>query len=364
MRGSHRARLPRLVIRDIETLAARHSARCIMFGDDCIPPKTLAALSRGLPRARTEISWQCEARFEPSLTGELLKEAARAGCRNITFGLESHSPRVLALMNKGVRHREIRLILDDCRRSGIAFNLQLFFGFPGESSEDAGQTIDFVLGEMHGAATCSFGLFRLLRGSNLGRHPEAFGIHPLEPAPGLLCERMEYGPLPEHAEEARNRLRREVLSRTRHPYAAFSLDAHTLLFLHHAGVEKMSREYYRPSKTDPIGAPDDDRSETLPLLLVRKEKQSVLSLPPLDPKSSRSGRILVYDYDLDETVELSRLGVWVLQQFNAPKAPGEPALQASQAAATSAEKLRVSATVNGLVAELFRRGLLVASGDS
>jgi len=142
---------------------------------------------------------------------------------DLTFGLESYSPRVLALMRKGVRHGEIRRILDDCRRAGIAFNLQLFFGFPDETEPDARATIDFILDEMHGAATCSFGVFNLLRGSGVARNPDRFGIQSCESTSVGPCAAVDYAPVSGHASEMKQALRREMLSRIRYPHAAFSL---------------------------------------------------------------------------------------------------------------------------------------------
>lgn len=358
MRGDHRTRHPDLVMRDIETITARHSSHCIMFGDDCVPPSTLSALASNQTLARAGISWQCEVRFENALSSELLEGIAKAGCRNLTFGLESYAPRVLSLMNKGVRHEEIRRILNDCRRLGIAFNLQLFFGFPGESDQEAGQTIDFVQEEMHGAATCSFGLFRLLRGSNVGRHPEDFGVHLIESTSDVLAERMEYEPLPEHAEESRQRLRSEMLRRTRYRYVAFSLDAHTLLFLHHAGVASLARDYYRPSELASKVRSQAEQATNLAQHLVRKPNQAIMDAPYKNGGADSSCRILVYDYDLDETIAVSRLAAWVLQQFDAPKPAGEPAVQAAEAAANPAEARQVRDIVNAVVSDLFARGLL------
>ncbi|MCG6986184.1 MAG: radical SAM protein, partial [Thiocapsa sp.] len=152
MRRSYRARSTDLVHDDIVTLNARHGSTCIAFGDDCVAPATLAALARRLRERGPAISWQCEVRFEKALTTALLGELRDAGCVNLIFGLESYDPGVRERMGKGVQQREIDRILDDCRRLGIAFNLQFFFGFPGETRSEAEVTAGLVSREMHGAA--------------------------------------------------------------------------------------------------------------------------------------------------------------------------------------------------------------------
>jgi hypothetical protein len=85
--------------------------------------------------------------------------------------------------------------------------------------------------------------------------------------------------------------------------------------------------------------------------LVRAQRQTI---------SKFRSQTLVYDYDQDETAELSPLAVWVLKQFETPQPAGEPAVRAAEAASSPQEALRVSAIVNEIVATLSARKLLIA----
>jgi len=133
-KGHYRVRKRELVLKDILTIRDKHKANCFMFGEDCFPPPILAALSNDLSDVTPPLSWQREVRFDKAFSAELIHRLARAGCRNLVFGLESYSSRLLSAMNKGTSHVGIDRILEYCRRSLIAFNLQLFFGFPSSSS--------------------------------------------------------------------------------------------------------------------------------------------------------------------------------------------------------------------------------------
>ncbi len=351
MRGRYRRRSIAALRRDITALRARHGARCVMFGDDCVAPGTLKQLA-GVFRVLPAMSWECQVRFESALTAALLHDLQAAGCRNLAFGLESYSPRVLSSMNKGVRHAEIARILDDCRRAGIAFNLQLFFGFPGETESDARATVAFVVEQMHGAATVSAGTFELQRGSRMASRPQAFGLH-VEPQPSLSI-RLKYTPHSTDGVAMTQLVERELLARMRFADVPLSLDAHTLLFLHYAGVSAMARQYYGRSTTIEAGSP------TLsPGLVVRRKANQtirVLSAVTAETTPARhngSDRILLYDYDSDRAVELSPLALCVLERLDGSRSVGDVS-----GSGDSADDDDLPATIAGIIGELLARQLV------
>lgn|GEM_PF-142930 len=372
----YRRRHPDRVHEDVQTLVARHGARCISLGDDCVAPATLRALAARLRDKGPRVSWQCEVRFERALDRPLLEELAAAGCRNLIFGLESAAPRVLERMGKGVRPADVPPILADCRRAGIAFNLQLFFGFPGETEEDAEATADFVSKEMHGAATCSFGLFELQKGAPVERDPAGFGIRHVGRDGGPLAVRYDYAPVPEHAAPVRERLRRRIARRTRHLHAGLSINAHTLVFLHEAGVEALGglygdeREDRRPE--DRLVPEADALMERA---LAPSGRHQALALPwlPADlladdrweastaPASGAGGVILLYDDATGRTIQVPRLALWLLGQLDGAATPA--ALAARLAEETGESAAAIHGTVQRIVGELVGRGFLVgASG--
>jgi hypothetical protein len=373
-RARYRARRPDLVHADVAALVARHGARCISFGDDCVSPSTLRALAARLRRHGPAVSWQCEARFESALTAELLAELAAAGCKNLIFGFESAAPRVLGLMGKGVRPAEVPRILADCRRAGIACNLQFFFGFPGETAAEAEATADFVRGEMHGAATFSFGTFELQKGAAVERDPGAFGIGRVERGIGPLAVRYDYAPPPEHAPAVRARLLADLRKRTRHRHAGLSINAHTLLFLDAAGVEALGGLY---GEEEGAGEPEPlEPAELMELPLRPGPHQAVAEVPwtvaETENRTPRgeeaggaanagttatgSGVLLLYDHDLDRTAEVPRLALWLLHHLDGETSPAT--LAARLAAATGEDPSVTTATIARLTAELHLRGFL------
>ena len=348
MRSRFRMRNPDLVVRDLVNLRDRHSARCITLADDCVHPVMLRALAQKLVGAG--IAWQCELRFERALTSPLLRELAAAGCKNLIFGLESYAARVLECMNKGVRPAEIERILPLCREAGIAFNLQLFFGFPGETEAEAKETMEFATGQLHGAATLSFGQFRLQCGSVIARDPAAFGVT-MKTAPRALGTDLPYEPIPSHAAVAEKQLAQRILEKAGGHNLPLSIDAHTLLYLHNSGVQAMAKSCYpaRPERR-PL------RERKTKVRWKRKSSQSFRAFR--DWREGDSSHLVLYDYELDRVVELSRLAGWVLGELTEYTSTDDIVTRAAARAQLNTQE--VEPVVASAISALDRAGLLAA----
>jgi hypothetical protein len=360
LRRAYRVRRPDLVQRDIEALQERHGDLAVSFADDCLSPSTLRALSTRMKASGTHVAWQCEVRFEKALTRSLLKRMREAGCLNLIFGLESYSPRVLQLMRKGIEHDQISRILSDCRSLGIAFNLQFFFGFPGETKDEAAATADFALGHMYGAATCSFGTFELQKGSPAEERPGEFGIEQVMRDRGPLAVKFEYRPRPAHAATMRAQLRDRLEARLRHRHAGLSINAHTLLFLRAAGVEALGGLYREGHESE---APGRETSDLMDCPLRRGPRQTVRVMGSAEPTlggrtpaGAEALSYVLYDHDLDRTVALSPLALWLLHHLDGERTASGLAEQLAKDAGTSVPS--VLPAVRGVVRALTERGFL------
>jgi hypothetical protein len=325
MRLRYRVRDPDLVHRDILTLYSTYGARCISFADDCVAPSTLGRIADKLRRRGPRISWQCEVRFEPALDRKLLRSMRRAGCVNLIFGLESYCGRVLSLMDKGTRTEEIKRIVTDCRKVGIAFNLQLFFGFPGETLAEAETTLEFVQQQLHGAATIGGGVFELQKGSRLAEEPSAFGLEMTEARDSLKVS-CDYTPRSEYAEEMRDRLRLVLKAHTPYPHLAFGIDAHTLVLLHRCGRSGLAR-IYRSAAPPPEHRPAIEDLLSLPLaraaeLAVGEFAHSPLAAASDFPSSELTDNIIIiYNSNTDKAIAVSRLAAWLLEKLDGAQTP-------------------------------------------
>ncbi len=89
--------------------------------------------------------WEVRARVD-HLDAELLRRMGRAGCYRVLLGVESGSPRVRALANKG-QYAELDVlgVVEECARNGVRPILSLILGLPGEEEQDLEATLELVV---------------------------------------------------------------------------------------------------------------------------------------------------------------------------------------------------------------------------
>ena len=111
---------------------------------------------------------------------DLLKRLREAGADTIAFGLESGSPEVLDNTTKGIELQQLRNNI--AAAQSLEMNTELFsiFGLPGETTDDARETLEFVrsLGIAIESNSGSQQM-QLYFGSVYEKTPERFGIKPM-----------------------------------------------------------------------------------------------------------------------------------------------------------------------------------------
>lgn len=150
-------------------------------GGEVVTPKMLKAMAQGLKQQRSNLTWHAIARFENELTRPILEHLYEGGCRSIFFGLESASHEVLQRMGKRIQLHTVERILRDCAEIGLASIVGVFFGFPGETDQDALLTLDFIERHSDKISYCAAETFQCLRNSPIGRTPETYGIEIVSP---------------------------------------------------------------------------------------------------------------------------------------------------------------------------------------
>lgn len=158
------------------TLHHKYGVKHIFFSDEAITPRNLKSLSPILNGLGTPLHWGGCARFEKVITGELLQSMYAGGCRMILFGLESASQPIMDLMIKGTQVEHMSRILRESTEAGIWNHTFFFFGFPGETIEDAQQTVNFVYAHKPYINSAALGSFLMERYSPAHRYPQSFGV--------------------------------------------------------------------------------------------------------------------------------------------------------------------------------------------
>jgi radical SAM superfamily enzyme YgiQ (UPF0313 family) len=157
-------------------LTERFGSRRIFFVDEAMPPRLMRTIAPRLAELGVPIRWGGCMRFERILDRAFLEQSARGGCSMILFGLETASERMIDHMVKGVRLENVSRILRESHEAGIWNHTFFFFGFPGETIEDAQQTVNFVYANGERINSASMGTFLLERYAPAHTYPKAFGV--------------------------------------------------------------------------------------------------------------------------------------------------------------------------------------------
>jgi anaerobic magnesium-protoporphyrin IX monomethyl ester cyclase len=154
----------------------RYGVRQIFFSDEALTPRTLRELSQIMARDGTPLLWGGCARFEKPITGELLRQVHAGGGRMFLFGLETASEAIMQRMVKGTQLEHMHRILRESTEAGIWNHTFFFFGFPGETLEDAQQTVNFLYEHQEHIHSAAFGTFLLEVDAPAHKYPASFGI--------------------------------------------------------------------------------------------------------------------------------------------------------------------------------------------
>lgn len=228
------ARRPETVLDHLEALGERYGVNHFFFVDEALSPAMLRAISKGIREREMDVHWAACARFEETLTRELLGHIKRAGGEMLMYGLESAAPRVLERIDKGSTPQTISRVLREGAAAGLLNHVFCFFGFPGERDVDAEQTTLFMLDHLDVLHNVAGGTFELEPDSRIHADPTAYGIEPLLPSDDLAF-RYDYAETGAHPPDAgQRRLERfaQELGARRAP-RYFLYDVYNLLYASH-----------------------------------------------------------------------------------------------------------------------------------
>jgi anaerobic magnesium-protoporphyrin IX monomethyl ester cyclase len=165
------------VVEQIKALRDKYQCRHFLFSDESYPPALFKKVSQLLVDQNVGIKWTTLIRFEETLQDqETWDLAAKAGCCTLYYGMESASERVLNLMDKHAKKSVIQRNLHMAAKSGIWNHVMAFYGFPGETLDEALETRQFVLENQPVIHSMELFYFVAYRHTPMVRNPEKFNI--------------------------------------------------------------------------------------------------------------------------------------------------------------------------------------------
>ena len=165
------------VVEQIKALRDKYHCRHFLFSDESYPPALFKKVSQLLVDQNVGIKWTTLIRFEETLQDQATWDlAAKAGCCTLYYGMESANERVLNLMDKHATKSVIQRNLQMAAQAGIWNHVMAFYGFPGETFDEAMETRQFVIENQPVIHSLELFYFVAYRHTPMVRNPEKFGI--------------------------------------------------------------------------------------------------------------------------------------------------------------------------------------------
>jgi anaerobic magnesium-protoporphyrin IX monomethyl ester cyclase len=132
-------------IEELRYLKKRYGLRTASFFDETftLDKKRVVRICDALIEEGLDIHWYCNTRAH-LVDAELLKRMYKAGCRGISYGIESGSQSILDHADKCVTVEQARNAIKWAREARIKTFASFILGLPGENWETVHETIEFV----------------------------------------------------------------------------------------------------------------------------------------------------------------------------------------------------------------------------
>ena len=144
--------------------------------DDSLNPRFAEKFADEIIKRNLKIQYGAFFRFEKTLTRKIIEKLQKSGLKAAFFGLESASPRILKLMNKGIDLRQAERILKDIHSLGLESHIGVMFGYPTETEEDVIKTLKFLKKYSDCMTIVNCFYFTLLKSSGLMNNLAKVGI--------------------------------------------------------------------------------------------------------------------------------------------------------------------------------------------
>jgi len=133
------------VMKEIAYLKNEHDVKCIFFMDETftMDRKRTVDLCQALIENRFDLTWYTSTRVD-KVDKELLELMRKAGCRSISFGIESGSQKILDYAKKGVKVEQAMEAVKMVKEADMSVHLSFIIGLPGENWKTFKETTDFA----------------------------------------------------------------------------------------------------------------------------------------------------------------------------------------------------------------------------
>jgi anaerobic magnesium-protoporphyrin IX monomethyl ester cyclase len=140
-----RRRSPKKFIDEVEFLHRNYGYNGFDFWDDTITifKDHIREICEEIIRRKLDIVWYARARVN-TVDRDILSLMRKAGCKVISFGVESGSPKILERIKKRITIDQVRKTVKTCAELKYIVKLFFIYSLPGETLEDIKATRDLM----------------------------------------------------------------------------------------------------------------------------------------------------------------------------------------------------------------------------
>lgn len=133
------------VLAMLEKIVNGHGQKAVAIKDETFTQNRsrVFAVCSGIEERRLNFLWSCDTRAD-ALDEELLFMMRKAGCRRISFGVESGSARILKNLNKQITLEAVCKATALAKKFGLQVRFYMIVGSRGETLETLQESINFV----------------------------------------------------------------------------------------------------------------------------------------------------------------------------------------------------------------------------
>ena len=168
----------RLDAETLETLGT-HPIRKMSVKDAFMRRSSLRNLAFRVTESDEHWEWSATTKAASWMTPTAMAELFEGGCRTLELGIETIHPKLQALLHKPLPMKMVEGAIEAAAGAGIAVVVNLIYGLPGETEQQACEQLDWFLfwkrrypDLVHG----SHNLLEINRGSPMSQDPKEFGI--------------------------------------------------------------------------------------------------------------------------------------------------------------------------------------------
>lgn len=194
------SRSVKVVYDEIKSIRERHPGVAINLVSDAVPPKFYKELAILANQENFELNTHSYMINNKNLTEDFFIEASKAKIGKIVFGTESTNDRVLELMKKQGRRKDILENFRLAKKYGIGIKVNLIPNYPTTTYREAAQTVNDIVFFQDAISQLAIFKFYLSANTAMDKDPDTYELDVNNDIPYLKTQHNGF-----HSREFKNR---------------------------------------------------------------------------------------------------------------------------------------------------------------